>query len=80
MDDKPEVDPEFSFVWNLWNMLHRTRQAGVGATPIPFSEAVSCVSFYCPDFTLEEKEFILNMVMSLEDTWLTWARTKQKNA
>lgn len=77
LENKPELDTEYSFVWNMWNSLHRTRQSGSSATPILFSEAVSWIKLFCPDYSMEDTEFTLDLYWALEEEWLVWARKEE---
>ena len=77
LEEKPELDMRYFFIWDMWNILHRTRQVGGGATPLPFSEAFCWMDMFCPSYTLDEREFILSVFLAMEDTWLTWARKEQ---
>ena len=66
------------FAWQMWNTLHRCRQLGMGANPIPFSETVTYLDFYCPDYTLDDKNDMFELFMAIEDVWLTHERKKEK--
>lgn len=67
------------FAWEMWNTLHQHRQINMGANPIPFSEAVGYLDFYCTDYTVDDKHDMLQLFKAIEDAWLTDARKKEKN-
>lgn len=55
--------------------MHSIRAVGSGACPIPFSEAVSCINFYCSnDYDFEDRVSIMELFQVIESTWLSWAR------
>ena len=68
LDDKPELDPELFFVWELFSDLSNSRSVGFDVNPISITDMVSMFDLYDLDNT--EKLEYFHVIHEMDKVWL----------
>ena len=77
LEDRPLLWPEVQEYWDAFHDLHRSRDTGgMQATPLRVSDIIAYFDILgiCE---AEDREDFFRLVRALDDSWLTWMRTRR---
>jgi hypothetical protein len=76
LEERPDVESEFVWLWNAFNRLSTTRQNGLGTGEISFMNVLE----YCREYgySTDEREFLWDVIKTLDSLFRKRLAEKSK--
>jgi len=69
--------PGLNLVWEIWDVVSRSRQTGFGACPLTASDISAVLDAY--NIKGRSRLEYFHYILALDDEWLGWQRDRKNN-